>query len=75
MTKKDRFVQLVQTGTILTSIELIDTTMNREDALRVLSEAQEMPESQIPDNVLEAANKFLSYRLFSNYPRPAWLPT
>lgn len=72
MTKKDKFVLMVQTGAIVD-----DITRGRRIAARVLQEALEIPEKVIPEDFGDAALQFINYCYDTSDcgPRPPdWLP-
>ena len=74
MTKKEKFLMLVQTGVIVKDIHV-----GRNVSMSVLAYAMEIPEKSIPQDTESAAQQYIDYQYQTSppdpeIPRPKWLP-
>ena len=69
MTKKEKFLLLVQTGAIV-----YDIRYGRTIAINVVSKAIEISEEKLPRDIELAAVEFVQYEYgLEEFPKPNWL--
>jgi hypothetical protein len=77
MTKREDFVTLVQTAAIVESITrktVVDTSPNPSTSAAIaVSVAQQVPEAQLPDDLVQACDKLIAHIYDNTIPKPDWL--
>jgi hypothetical protein len=77
MTKKEQFVTLVQTAAIVESLTRKDWPSTQPKlsitAAIAVSTAMEVPEAQIPNDLMQACNDLIAHVYENTIPKPSWL--
>jgi hypothetical protein len=77
VSKKEQFVTLVQTAAIVESLTRKDWPSNQPKlsitAAIAVSAAMEVPEAQIPDDLMGACEALIAHVYDNATPKPVWL--